>query len=131
MKILVLFVIFNIQLFKCDYVDSNGGASNKYGKSASIPLPSSSIISFYSSSLASDYAYNNKYMTTNVPSNLIDNDYSRPLNYCSFFNNRAPSPQINLKNCTWYKENSCCLQREIESTFSKVFFILLSFSSLF
>ena len=21
--------------------------------------------------------------------------------YCSFFNNRAPSTQINLKNCTW------------------------------
>ena len=45
---------------------------------------------------------------------------SRPLNYCSFFNNRAPSPQINLKNCTWYREDSCCLQSEIESTFSKV-----------
>jgi len=42
------------------------------------------------------------------------------LNYCSFFNNRAPSPQINLKNCTWYNENSCCLQSEIESTFMKV-----------
>ena len=45
------------------------------------------------------------------------------LNYCSFFNNRAPSPQINLKNCTWYNENSCCLQSEIESTFSKVEFL--------
>ena len=45
---------------------------------------------------------------------------SAPLNYCSYFNNRAPSPQINLKNCTWYNENSCCLQSEIESTFSKV-----------
>jgi hypothetical protein len=49
----------------------------------------------------------------------------KPLNYCSFFNNRAPSPQINLKNCTWYKENSCCLQSEIESTFSKVFILFL------
>lgn len=45
---------------------------------------------------------------------------SQTLNYCSFFNNRAPTPQINLKNCTWYQENSCCLQAEIESTFSKV-----------
>jgi hypothetical protein len=45
---------------------------------------------------------------------------SETSNYCSFFNNRAPSTQINLKNCTWYKENSCCLQREIESTFSQV-----------
>jgi hypothetical protein len=42
------------------------------------------------------------------------------INYCSFFNNRAPSPQINLKNCTWYRNDSCCLQSEIESTFSKV-----------
>lgn len=50
---------------------------------------------------------------------FISNE-NQPLNYCSFFNNRAPSPQINLKNCTWYKENSCCLQSEIESTFSKV-----------
>ena len=53
-------------------------------------------------------------------------DENQPLNYCSFFNNRAPSPQINLKNCTWYKENSCCLQSEIESTFSKVRAELLS-----
>ena len=50
--------------------------------------------------------------------------FVQPLNYCSFFNNRAPSPQANLKNCTWYKENSCCLQAEIESTFSKVGFYI-------
>lgn len=57
----------------------------------------------------------------------------KPLNYCSFFNNRAPSPQVNLKNCTWYKENSCCLQSEIESTFSKViaYFIQLKLIKLF
>ena len=40
--------------------------------------------------------------------------------YCSFFNNRAPSRQPTLKNCTWFKENSCCLQREIDATFGKV-----------
>jgi hypothetical protein len=51
--------------------------------------------------------------------------------YCSFFNNRAPSPQINLRNCTWYRENSCCLQSEIEATFNKVIkFNLLSVSQL-
>ena len=127
MKRLALFYYVHFlqlfQLFQFDYIDSNVGGSNnnKYGGKSAAIAPSSSIISFYSSSLASDYAYNNKYMTTNVPSKLIDDEYSRPLNYCSFFNNRAPSPQINLKNCTWYKENSCCLQREIESTFSKVF----------
>ncbi|XP_013417008.1 voltage-dependent calcium channel subunit alpha-2/delta-3 [Lingula anatina] len=45
---------------------------------------------------------------------------STVLQYCSFFNNRAPKPQPDLKNCTWYKENSCCLQREIDATFGKV-----------
>lgn len=40
--------------------------------------------------------------------------------YCSFFNNRAPSAQPGLRNCTWFKENSCCLQQEIEVTFSRV-----------
>ena len=58
--------------------------------------------------------------------NIIPSSQNVPLNYCSFFNNRAPSPQINLKNCTWYKENSCCLQSEIESTFSKVKLNLVS-----
>ncbi|EDO27250.1 predicted protein [Nematostella vectensis] len=37
------------------------------------------------------------------------------LNYCPYFNNRAPSPQPNLRNCTWYKENACCLPHELDS----------------
>ena len=45
---------------------------------------------------------------------------SSKLQYCSFFNNRAPSEQPGLKNCTWFKENSCCLQQEIEATFGRV-----------
>lgn len=40
--------------------------------------------------------------------------------YCSFFDNRAPRPQSNLKNCTWFKENSCCMQEEIDATFGRV-----------
>ena len=40
--------------------------------------------------------------------------------YCSFFNNRAPSAQPGIRNCTWFKENSCCLQQEIEATFGRV-----------
>ena len=61
------------------------------------------------------------YQSTFTPFNeLLPSSQNLPLNYCSFFNNRAPSPQINLKNCTWYKDNACCLQSEIESTFSKV-----------
>ncbi|OWF34636.1 uncharacterized protein LOC110444013 [Mizuhopecten yessoensis] len=40
--------------------------------------------------------------------------------FCSFFNNRAPEPQPNLKNCTWFKENSCCMQEEIAETFEQV-----------
>ena len=44
----------------------------------------------------------------------------RELQFCSFFNNRAPTPQPGLKNCTWFKENSCCLQQEIEATFGRM-----------
>lgn len=40
--------------------------------------------------------------------------------YCSFFNNRAPKAQPGLKNCTWFKDNSCCMQQEIEATFGRV-----------
>ena len=36
---------------------------------------------------------NNKYYNSSM------NDEAT--SYCSFFNNRAPSTQINLKNCTW------------------------------
>ncbi|KAK3575845.1 hypothetical protein CHS0354_008027 [Potamilus streckersoni] len=42
------------------------------------------------------------------------------IEYCSFFQNRAPTPQPNLKNCTWFKENSCCQQEEIDATFGGV-----------
>ena len=45
---------------------------------------------------------------------------SVPDRYCSFFNNRAPRPVTNLKNCTWYRNSSCCLQREIDATFGQV-----------
>lgn len=38
--------------------------------------------------------------------------------YCSFFQNRAPTPQPNLKNCTWYSKKSCCLQQEIDTSFA-------------
>lgn len=65
-------------------------------------------------------AKNNNQKNRNESLNEYSLKEDKSLNYCSFFNNRAPSPQINLKNCTWYKDNSCCLQREIESTFSKV-----------
>lgn len=40
--------------------------------------------------------------------------------YCSFFNNRAPKPQSNLFNCTWFRVNSCCVQEEIDETFGQV-----------
>ena len=39
-------------------------------------------------------------------------------NYCPYFKNRAPSPQPDLKNCTWYRESSCCLQHELEIIFA-------------
>lgn len=40
--------------------------------------------------------------------------------FCSFFNNRSPGPQPGLKNCTWFRRNSCCRQEEIDATFGRV-----------
>ena len=40
------------------------------------------------------------------------------LQFCSFFNNRGPKPQSNLRNCTWFGTNSCCMQEEIDAEFS-------------
>ena len=40
--------------------------------------------------------------------------------FCTFFDNRAPKAQSNLKNCTWYKGNSCCRQVEIDASFSQM-----------
>ena len=41
-------------------------------------------------------------------------------NYCPYFKNRPPSPQPDLKNCTWYRQNSCCLQTELDLIFPSV-----------
>ncbi|XP_020900654.2 uncharacterized protein LOC110239284 [Exaiptasia diaphana] len=35
-------------------------------------------------------------------------------NYCPYFKNRAPEPQPDLRNCTWYREKSCCLSKELD-----------------
>ena len=40
--------------------------------------------------------------------------------YCPYFGNRAPKPQYDLRNCTWYKENSCCYNEEIAYAFSQL-----------
>ncbi|GAB1600823.1 hedgehog-interacting protein [Argonauta hians] len=50
----------------------------------------------------------------------VYNVRSEDIQYCSFFSNRAPSPQPTLKNCTWFKSNCCCMQEEIAVTFSNV-----------
>ncbi|XP_070187943.1 uncharacterized protein [Littorina saxatilis] len=47
-------------------------------------------------------------------------EVSKEIKYCPFFNNRAPEVQRNLKNCTWFKESSCCRQEEIDATFGRV-----------
>jgi hypothetical protein len=40
-----------------------------------------------------------------------------PWNHCVMF----VSPVIkSLKNCTWFRENSCCMQEEIDATFDRV-----------
>ncbi|KAJ7362050.1 hypothetical protein OS493_013138 [Desmophyllum pertusum] len=40
--------------------------------------------------------------------------------YCPYFKNRGPSKQDNLRNCSWYKENSCCHDEEIEFAFQQL-----------
>mgnify|MGYP001792158869 CR=1 FL=1 len=42
------------------------------------------------------------------------------LQYCPFYNNRGPSPQPFLDNCTWYRDNACCKQEEITYGFANV-----------
>lgn len=42
------------------------------------------------------------------------------LQYCPFYNNRGTSPQPFLKNCTWYADNACCTQIEIDYAFANV-----------
>ncbi|XP_022085033.1 uncharacterized protein LOC110976240 [Acanthaster planci] len=49
---------------------------------------------------------------------LVVSETEKP--YCTFFNNRKPEFQPNLKNCTWYQDNCCCRQVEIEVAFGKV-----------
>lgn len=46
---------------------------------------------------------------------------SEPLGqYCPYFKNRGPSKQDNLRNCSWYSENSCCHDEEIDSAFRQL-----------
>ena len=40
--------------------------------------------------------------------------------YCPYFQNRAPNPQPSLDNCTWYKDNACCLNEELAIVFSNL-----------
>lgn len=42
------------------------------------------------------------------------------LQYCPFYNNRGTSAQPFLKNCTWYADNACCTQIEIDYAFANV-----------
>ena len=58
-------------------------------------------------------------LSTNLDaSESQDQDEEEP--YCTFFNNRKPEFQPNLKNCTWYQDHCCCRQVEIEVAFGKV-----------
>ncbi|CAF1565848.1 unnamed protein product [Rotaria magnacalcarata] len=63
--------------------------------------------------LSSIFIFTNSFSTASSPSSD-----TKP--YCSFFSNRAPSPQPALTNCTWFKENSCCRGNEVRLIFSQV-----------
>jgi hypothetical protein len=58
--------------------------------------------------------------TMNDSSYTISSSNSNTAPYCSFFSNRAPSPQPALTNCTWFKTNSCCRENEVRLIFSQV-----------
>ncbi|CAF1451965.1 unnamed protein product [Adineta steineri] len=58
--------------------------------------------------------------TANDSSYTVSSLSSNTAPYCSFFSNRAPSPQPALTNCTWFKENSCCRDNEVRLIFSQV-----------
>ena len=59
-------------------------------------------------------------VNSTITSTASSSSSTPAIQYCSFFSNRAPSPQPGLKNCTWFKSNSCCLQEEISATFGRV-----------
>lgn len=59
-------------------------------------------------------------LTSNDSSYTVSRATSNPQAYCSFFSNRAPSPQPGLTNCTWFKEYSCCRDNEVRLIFSQV-----------
>ena len=48
---------------------------------------------------------------------VLSNVKSAVDHYCPYFKNRAPSPQSNLENCTWFRDNSCCLNHELNEIF--------------
>ncbi|UJR36410.1 hypothetical protein I4U23_029133 [Adineta vaga] len=58
--------------------------------------------------------------TTNNSLYTVSISTSNTAPYCSFFSNRAPSPQPGLTNCTWFQENSCCRENEVRHIFSQV-----------
>lgn len=55
-----------------------------------------------------------------VQINLTTSQGSEVTVYCPFYNNRGISPQPFLKNCTWYNDNACCQQIEIDYGFANV-----------
>ena len=62
-------------------------------------------------------------LTSNDSSHTVSRVSSNPQAYCSFFSNRAPSPQPGLTYCTWFKEYSCCRDNEVRLIFSQVCFL--------
>ena len=44
-------------------------------------------------------------------------EYDTDVQFCSFFGKRSPQSEKALKECTWYKNNSCCREYERHSYF--------------
>ncbi|CAH1272996.1 Hypp5025 [Branchiostoma lanceolatum] len=43
-----------------------------------------------------------------------------PLPYCSLFTNRAPHPEHKLVKCSWFHNDACCYQEEVDRIFPTV-----------
>nr|XP_006822298.1 PREDICTED: uncharacterized protein LOC102801915 [Saccoglossus kowalevskii] len=46
----------------------------------------------------------------------VENDES--IAFCPYFQNRVPKRQLDLVDCRWYKDYSCCTQSEIDVLFT-------------
>lgn len=55
-----------------------------------------------------------------VKCDVIVVDDNTTLKYCPYFGNRLAGPQPSLENCSWFLNQSCCNQDEVDSIFEDI-----------